>query len=142
MIVEGAFSIIITLITFWDLINLPSAFLWGLLLGIFLSLMANLKVIPVAICAALEDIRITTYEEQRKKAQAQFRKRPVTSRALSKLISLGRNDITLADLVMLDEMQSNGGLNPMTVQILDGIRKVVLEDVEGKVGDKGNFIEG
>jgi len=57
----------------------------------------------------------------------------VTNRAVSTLVSLDRNDITLADLVMLDKLQSEGGLNPMTVQILDGIREAVLEDVEGRL---------
>jgi len=95
-----------------------------------------MKMFQVGMRIFMEETTISLREKLRKEALEKFLKRPVTSRAVSKLVSLGRNDITLADLVMLDEMQSEGGLNPMTVQILDEIRKAVLEDVEGQVAGK------
>lgn len=58
----------------------------------------------------------------------------VTKRAVSKLVGLGgRSDITLEELVFLDQLESQGGLKPKTIQILDGIRDIVLEDVVGKL---------
>jgi len=61
---------------------------------------------------------------------------PLEVRSVSKLVGLGRNDITVADLVLLDKLELQGRLSPMTVQILDVIRRVVLEDVEEQAGGK------
>ncbi|RPB28159.1 hypothetical protein L211DRAFT_845284 [Terfezia boudieri ATCC MYA-4762] len=141
IILERVYFTLTTLINFWDFINLPSAFLWGLFMGISLFLVVNLEVFRGGMRTFMEEAIVSGREKQKREAREQFCNRPVTSRAVSKLVSLGRNDITLADLVMLDEMQSEGGLNPRTVQILDGIRKAVLEDVEGEATGKEEFIE-
>ncbi|KAF8435904.1 hypothetical protein BGX38DRAFT_1262567 [Terfezia claveryi] len=141
IILESFYFILTTLINFWDFINLPNAFLWGLFIGISLFLVLNLEVLQGGMMAFMEEATVSINEKQKKEAREQLCKRPVTSRAVSKLVSLGRNDVTLADLVMLDEMQSEGGLNPRTVQILDGIRKAVLEDVDGGAAGKEEFFD-
>jgi len=65
---------------------------------------------------------------------------PVTQRAVSKVIRVGgRSDITLAELVLLDQLESQGGLGRKTIQILDGVRDVVLEDVVGKLDSRRMF---
>ena len=133
MIMDGIYITATTLINFWSFINPPNNFLWGLLLGASLSIVVNLKVLQGGMKEFMKEVAISGHEKLRKEAQEQFRNRSVTNRAVSTLVSLDRNDITLADLVMLDKLQSEGGLNPMTVQILDGIREAVLEDVEGRL---------
>ncbi|KAF8435905.1 hypothetical protein BGX38DRAFT_105835 [Terfezia claveryi] len=126
------------------------AFLWAFLI------MGPLVLVGIWIKDILRDVRVCwkffttpTHDRQDKKDQESPESKyepnqehllPVTQRAVSKLIRVGgQSDITLAELVLFDQLESQGGLDRKTIRILDGIRDVVLEDVMGKLEARRMF---